>query len=138
MKTMLSLVLLTMSLICMSAQGSNPASVFTLQGKFISEHSVQYDVYTINTDSTLELVSSDCALKFFNIEVEVGKEYVIKFVSRDGLAKYLYVDVTATGGFGIDVDFNRNGSARLSFNPDQGEYKVVPLETTEILYVQKG
>lgn len=137
MKTMLSLVLLSVSLFCISAVNTDPVNTFTIQGKFIAEHSVNYEVYTINSDSTLELVTADCALKFFTIDVEVGEEYLIKFVSKDNKVKYLHINVGESGGFGIDVDFNRTGSARLTYDPYRAQYSVTPLETADVTYAEK-
>jgi hypothetical protein len=134
---LLSLVLLTVNLICFSNVNTDPLHTFTIQGKFISENNVNYEVYTINSDSTLELVTADCALKFFTIDIEVGREYLIKFVSKDNQEKYLYINAEEYGGFGIDVDFNRAGSAQLGYDHRQREYRIVPLETADIVYVYK-
>ena len=135
MKKLLTLALLSLSISAMSTITVEPTSTFTVQGKFISEHSVNYEVYVINSDSTLELVTSDCALKFFTIDIEIGKEYLVKFISRDNKVKYLTIDASEYGGFGVDVDFERSGSARLSYNPYKNQYSIVPLETSEISYV---
>ena len=135
---MLSLVLFTVSLFSLSAVDTSSANTFSIQGKFIAEHQVHFEVYTINSDSTLELVSVDCAFKFFNIDINVGDSYLIKFVSDEQMVKYLYVDVTEYGGFGIDVDFNRQGSARLVYDPYIARYSVIQLNTADILYAEKG
>lgn len=135
---LLSVILLTVNLVCFSNVNTEPLNTFTIQGKFISENNVSYEVYTINTDNTLQLVEADCALKFFTIDVSVGNKYLIKFISKDNKEKYLYIDASEYGGFGIDVDFNRNGSARLVFDSYKNSYSVVPLETADLIYAYQG
>lgn len=128
------MVLLLVSLVSLSTPSTTPFNTFTLQGKFISENSVNYEVYVVNPDSSLQLIETDKSLKFFSIDLEVEKEYVIKFTSKTNETKYLYVSASEYGGFGIDVDFNRTGSARLSYNNYRQEYQVMRINSTSNLY----
>lgn len=134
---LLSVILLTVNLICFSNVNTDPLNTFTIQGKFISENNVHYEVYIINPDSTLELVTTDCALKFFTIDIQVGNEYLIKFISKDNQEKYLYINASEYGGFGVDVDFNRKGSARLAYDLNQHDYSIMPLETDDLIYAYR-
>lgn len=136
---LLSMILFTVNLMCFSNVNTDPLNTFTIQGKFIAENHVSYEVYTINADNTLELVKADCSLKFFTIDVSVGNKYLVKFISKDNKEKYLYIEALEHGGFGIDVDFNRDGSARLVFDPYKNDYSVAPLETADLIYAyQRG
>jgi hypothetical protein len=133
-KSIFTMVLLLVSLVSLSTPSTTPFNTFTLQGKFISENSVNYEVYVVNPDSSLQLIETDKSLKFFSIDLEVEKEYVIKFTSKTNETKYLYVSASEYGGFGIDVDFNRTGSARLSYNNYRQEYQVMRINSTSNLY----
>lgn len=126
--------LLLVSLVSLSTPTPTHLNTFILQGKFISEHSVNYEVYVVNSDSSLQLIETDKSLKFFSIDLEVDKEYVIKFTSKTNETKYLYVSAEEYGGFGIDVDFNRVGSARLAYDEYRQEYQVIKINSTSNLY----
>jgi len=138
MKTLLSIVV--MMLVCISTQASNDPSVktITLEGQFLEKKMVKYEVYKVFADKSCEKVSSHQGVKRFNINLQIGEYYLIKFTSVDGKTKYLYVNVEGGGDFTIDVDFDDEHSAVLTLS--KGTYGLQRLSTEEaesLAYVPK-
>lgn len=108
--------------------GKNPSDILTIEGMFISKTMVRYEVYIVQ-DSTLTLERKGHSLKYFTINVEIEKEYVVKFISKDNEVKYLYLDAQENGLFLVNVDFNKKGSARLEYNHKKEKYNVTLVDT---------
>lgn len=135
MKSLLTLVLLTVNMICYSAKTDpKPSNTLTLEGKYIAEMNVQCQVYMVMADSTLDLVSESRSLKRFNISLEVGEEYLIKFISNDGQVKYLYVVAPENGWFMFDVDFHTQDCATLKYNKKSKQYRMTHVRQEQLVY----
>lgn len=113
----------------MMIAGTNPSDkTLTIEGKFISKTMVRYEVYLVK-DSTLTLERKGHSLKYFTINVEIGEQYVVKFISKDDEVKYLYLDAPENGLFMVNVDFNKKGSAKLEYNHKKEKYNVTLIDT---------
>ncbi len=137
MKTILTLGLILISTL-ISLAGNNPNDkVLTIEGKFIAESSIRYEVYLVN-DTVFTLESKGHSLKYFNINVEVGEQYLIKFIAKDGKTKYLYLDAPEDGVFMVNVDFTKDGSARLDYNHKKAKYNVTLIDNYSMCNVKSS
>jgi hypothetical protein len=128
MKTIITVLLLSVVTAVFPAKnrdGEDPNFTLILEGRFLSESKVSYEVYKMKTDSSLELVSKHTGNHDYSVNIDIGENYVVKFISRHGVIKYLYIHAAESGYFQLDVDFLKDGSAELKYKKDK--YTVVPL-----------
>lgn len=134
MKKITTLIMLCMVLV--TSAGILPKNNYrlTIEGKFLSEKKIKYEVYKINADSTMSKVDYGRGIHYFSIQVQTNEHYLIKFISRSKGVKYLDIEVSESGYVVVDVDFHRKGSATARFNYKQYGYEVHPIATTQIRY----
>jgi hypothetical protein len=107
-----------------------------LEGKFIAEKHVSYQVFEVAYDKSLVLQSTHKGSHYYSIQTEVGKSYVVKFTTKSGNIKYLNLDVQNSGYFMVDVDFRNSKSASLTYT-GWYDYKLKPLNKEELCYERK-
>lgn len=123
-------------LVCISAQANSEDPItktITIEGKFLEKKVVKYEVYQIMYDSSTVKVGSYQSIKEFDIQLEVGQSYAIKFTTLDGKQKILYVDVEGGGDFSIDVDFASRNSAKLVLKPGTYSLQMLTPEEAKLL-----
>lgn len=101
-------------------------------GEFLGGQSVKYEVYKVTgTSSEKYFVGKN--RHGFNLQVNVGENYLIKFKSNTGIEKDMYISVTKAGTFVVDVDFSKNQSAKISYDHHKHTYIVEPVSTEGLL-----
>ena len=134
-KVLVVLSLMLMSIVANSAV-KNDRFHLVLEGKFISEKNVTYELYKMDEQNK---IIQECSLKgkkYFSVQVDVGARYVMKFTSESGLVKYLNIEVQTNGYLAIDIDFNNDNSATLVYNKHYG-YDLKHVEEEKIWYVSR-
>ncbi len=97
-----------------------------IEGEFLGGQNVKYEVYRVS-DNASEKCFEGKKKHGFNLQVNVGENYLIKFVSKEGLEKDIFLKVTKSGTFDVDVDFTKNQSARITYDDHKGTYVVDPI-----------
>lgn len=134
MKTIFTLMAIMMATVIGTAGTTPGGKHLTIQGKFISQTNVQYDVYIINSDSSLDAQATGKAFKFFDVQLQLNERYLIKFTSKTDV-KYLCVETSVPGTFTVDVNFREEGSAEMRYT--YGSYYVVPVSNKQFEYVSR-
>jgi len=139
-KTTIKLIvlLLVANLLPVSASTENNKSYsFKIEGVILAEKYVHYEVYMVTDDSTLKALDNGKTPKNFIMEFKTGNCYLIKFTSRKNEVKYLYIDACTKGTFCVDVDFEKKGSAKLSYNKEKSKYQITTVDTEQLQYGKK-
>lgn len=105
------------------------SKTLVIEGRLLSVDAVKYEVFIETSETSWEKLGEGMSLQFFTINLEVGNHYMIKFIDDEGSAKYLTVYADKKGKFILDVDFSREGSARLIYNK---KYLIEPLGNQEV------
>lgn len=123
-----------LSLVCMITVANEPAAVksLTLDGEYLAERNIKCEVFLLYSDSTLELTETVKSHRYFNVKLEASLSYVLKFTSKDGKVKYLYVPEAIPGEFMFDVDFASNSSATLKYDQKASKLKLERTDTRKI------
>lgn len=99
-----------------------------LEGSFLQTKNVSYTVYVLEKDGSLNKLYNTKCIKYYTIVCDVDRTYIIKFTSGN-LIKTLMVNVTKSGTFYLDVDFNKKIDAHLIFDNNIPEgYRIDPLD----------
>lgn len=129
MKKFITFLLICLSCISIAKEPTpSTTSTFTIGGRYEGKHQISYEVYRMDVDSTLELINSGKDIWFFMISVPINHDYIVKFTSKDGQTKSLYLNPTETGEFSLNVDFRRKNSAKLTYNPWSNKYQLTAVE----------
>lgn len=117
---MKKLITMFLALLVGMTSFANPTEKhFYIEGKFLSQKNVHYDVYRFKPDGTLKLVKACTRKAGYSVKLTQGN-YVIKFTAPDNkVVKCLYLDITRPGLFEIDVDFTNDNSAHLEYDGDE-------------------
>lgn len=125
-------VILMMSILMMSINlCAKDRYHLNIGGEFLGEKNVKFEVYQVHEGNKTEKYLSDKTKKTFDIMVEVGGIYLIKFYSKSGFVKNLYIRVDAPGIFLVNIDFTQKQSAKIKYSDQQRSYVVetVPEDT---------
>jgi hypothetical protein len=136
MKTLLSILVAILYTFSINATINSKTLIF--KGNYQSAKLVKYEVYTVNQDSTINFLYSKSTFKKFSINLEVNKIYLIKFIDQKNKVKYACIHVEKEGEFQVNVDFNRNDSATMTWNKENKRYDLLPVKTDVIAYVRKN
>lgn len=136
MKTIIKLMLATALCIVSSVSKSstNPMKDpyhLVVEGTFLAEKHVQYTVYKLD-EKTGAFVSEsrNKGKKYFSVVCDKGSKYIIRFQDRKGNVKFLMIEATKEGYFGVNVDFNRSYDAVVKYS--KNGYSVTPLTNSGI------
>lgn len=97
-----------------------------LEGRFIAEKQVSYEVFEVGNDQILTLQSSNTGKYEYSIRVNVDKNYLVKFSAASGQVKYLSITVQKYGYVIVDIDFRTKQSANLTYG--RWYYTLKPVE----------
>lgn len=130
MKTILKLVLATVLCVVSTVVKSNTNPMkdpyhLTVEGKFLAEKKVAYTVYKQDSRGVFVSESRGKSRNYYSFLCDVGCKYIISFRDRHGNTKFLMIDVTKPGYFGVDVDFSKKNDAQLKYN--KHGYYIYPL-----------
>ena len=87
-----------------------------IEGNFIKEKNVDYELYVMDADSSFCLLSSQTGKTSFSVQTFTGATYLIRFISDDGVVKFLLISPEKKGSFMVDVDFGNDNSAELYYS----------------------
>lgn len=93
-----------------------------VDGAFIGKKGVKTEIYLIMDDNSCEKISEKHNFRYFNIDLEVGFKYFLRFVSSDGTEKHLLVSADKSGNFSFNVDFEKDQSGYLKYDFSKKEY----------------
>lgn len=115
-----------LSLACMIAIAREPdvANTLNLGGEYLAERNIKCEVFLVYADSTTELLTTSKTHRYFNITLESNLSYLVKFTSKEGKVKYLYIPEAIPGEFIFDVDFNSDAAATLKYDDKQSRLKL--------------
>lgn len=124
---MKSLVIaLLCTLVCFGSYGADkpsPDNTLTVSGFFKSKKNISYEVCKVEADMSCTIIDEGKGMFAFNIDLEIGSEYVISF-TKNGVTKHLYVTATEPGISEVDVDFESENSATMTYDHDKHYYTV--------------
>lgn len=125
-----------MSTVLLSATNSKKdKDHFTLEGKFIAEKHVNYQVFEVGKDTVLVAQNNNISYNAYSITVDVGKSYIVQFTNAAGKVKTLGIIAQKYGYFVLDVDFRTDKSASLTYNG--WSYSLKPVEKEQLCYEPK-
>lgn len=106
------------SLVCIIILANKPNEFksLTLNGEYLAERNIKCEVFLFYSYDKQELIKTIKSHRYFNIKLEVSQSYVLRFTSKNGKVKYLYVPEVIPGEFIFDVDFASNCSAILKYD----------------------
>ena len=122
-------MLFIMSMVLISTMAVASHKTLVIEGRLLAVKAVKYEVFIETSETSWEKLGEGMSLQFFTINLEVGNHYMIKFIDDEGSAKYLTVYADKKGKFILDVDFSREGSAKLIYNK---KYLIEPLGNQEV------
>lgn len=120
MKTIIKLMLATVLCVVSSAAKSNPPAKdpyhLVVEGEFLAQKHVQYTVYKLDAKTGVFISEShNKGRKYFHIMCDRGSKYIIRFQDRKGNVKFLMVEATREGYYGVNVDFNKPYDAMVKY-----------------------
>lgn len=108
----------------------NNPYILLVQGRFLGEKNVQYTIYKMNKKGVFVNEIRTKGRKFYNIECQRGCKYIIRFQSKKGDVKFLMVDATNSGYFGVNVDFTKPYDAKITYT--KNGYSLIHLTDSNI------
>ena len=132
------LILMTALIMSLSTVNAKDKYHLIVEGEFLFEKNVQCDLYEIKKDSTVVKVETVKNRKYYSLKVDVGYKYIVKFTSKSGQIKELYLDVTKDGYFAVNVDFKRREHGALVYDISHRMYRIRLLPKEEVTYYVKN
>jgi hypothetical protein len=134
MKTILKLVLATVLCVVSTVSKSEVKYKdpyhFIVEGQFLAKKNVHYTVYKQDKSGAFVSESRNKSRKYYSVTLDVGCKYIIRFQDKEGNVKFLMVDASKPGYYGINVDFTRSFDAQLRVT--KVGYAVIPLTDNPI------
>ena len=115
----------------------DPNQTLTVQGGFLGEEYITYDVYSATTDLDYKLLESHTGGTDFWVDLKVGEKYLIVFTTQSGDMKCLYVDAEESGKFLLNVDFTSTSWGQLTYNERRHKYHLKAISKTKDAHGKK-
>jgi len=87
-----------------------------IEGEFIAQRHIEYTVFKYNK-KTESFISEERgkARRYYHFVCDRGCKYIIRFQDKHGNVKFLMVDATREGYFGVNVDFRKSYDAQIKY-----------------------
>lgn len=97
-----------------------------VEGAFLNEKNVQYTIFKEDLRTgTFKSESRAKSRKYYYLSCDVGCRYIVRFENKKGDVKFLMIDASNAGYFGVNVDFSRSYDARIQYT--KNGYDILPL-----------
>lgn len=86
-----------------------------VEGQIISGKHIHFTVYKLNKDGVFRVEKKGKVRKFYNYLCNKGCKYIFRFENKNGDVKFLMVDASREGYFGVNVDFSKPYDAKVHY-----------------------
>lgn len=88
-----------------------------VEGEFIAQKNIHYTVYKLDAKSGLyKSEYRNKTRRYFYLECDRGARYLVRFQDKKGNIKFLMIEATREGYFGVNVDFNKSYDAVITYS----------------------
>ena len=129
---MKKVVLCMFLLLSLVATSTEKPKMLNLDGSYINEKNVKCEVFMVEEDSTLKELDIFKSNKYFSFSLREGYSYVIKFTSKKGKVKELYIPDAIAGDFMFNVDFSTGKSACLTYKKEKNDFSLDALSEKDL------
>ena len=109
----------------------NDNEILTVEGKFMAQKNVKYNIYEYQEDGSLLEVFSGKGNQYFAVTLTTGNRYLVKFTSLNNEVKNLFIDADESGTFQLIVDFTKPNAGVLKYNSKKSVYELKSIPITK-------
>lgn len=114
MKTIINLIIVMLVCVTNLNAGNNVTKPkykdpyhLEVEGQILSGKNIHFTVYRMAKDGIFKVEERGKVKKFYHYMCDRGSKYIFRFENKKGDVKFLMVDATDAGYFGVNVDFSK-------------------------------
>lgn len=96
-----------------------------VEGQILSDKNIHFTVYKMNEDGVFRVEERGKIRKYYHLMCDRGSKYILRFENKKGDVKFLMVDATKAGYFGVNVDFSRPYDAKIYYAKNGYDLSVI-------------
>jgi len=101
-----------------------------VEGSFLGQRNISCTVYKMDQNGTFYSEERTKVRKHFQLRCKRGEKYIVRFQDKKGNTKFLMIDASKAGYFGVNVDFTRGYDAVIKYT--KNGYSLTPLTASNM------